>query len=177
MRLSSMRLLSFCAIGLSAIFCAAMPARASHPGTVSGSVTVKGTATAPASGPCPVSGIAGSCPDGDCMCITVPNATVIGGLHGSISLFATIDAGEENPVAPCTPVYVSISGTLSGGHQASPVSGDAFVVQCTGGKVAGGGWGMATPGNTVTGTGTVLGTFDGTNGKVTLKLSGTLTTH
>ena len=94
----------------------------------------------------------------------------------SVDLSATIDNGEEDSSAGCTPIYVSFSATARIPVEgSSTVSGDLFLVQCANGKLEGGAWGITASSADVRGGGIVSGTFDGTNGKVALTLTGTLT--
>ncbi len=148
-----------------------------HAITVTGTLNVTGTASAPASGACSVSGVTEACPDGNCVCVQVPGAKISGTATGSVDLFATIDNGEEDSSAGCTPIYVSFSGTAKVPtiRGRSTESGELFLVQCANGVLKGGTWGITASSAGVTGGGTISGTFDGNRGKVALKLTGTLT--
>jgi len=148
--------------------------QAAHPITVSGTLNVTGRATAPASGPCAVSGFT-ACPDGNCVCVQVPGAAIAGSATGRADLSATIDNGEADSSAGCTPIYVSFTATAKVPTVgSSTVSGDLFLVQCENGVLKGGAWGITAASADVGGSGTISGTFDGTKGKVALQLTGTL---
>ena len=147
------------------------------PITVSGTLKVNGTASAPASGPCGGLSFTQSCPDSNCVCVTVSNAAIAGSATGKVDLSATIDNGEEDSSAGCTPIYLSFSATakIPDEEGNTTESGDLFFVQCGNGKLEGGTWGITASSVGLTGRGVVSGTFDGTHGKVALTLTGTLT--
>jgi hypothetical protein len=148
--------------------------QAAHSITVSGTLNVTGRATAPASGPCAATGFT-ACPDGNCVCVQVPHAAITGSATGSVNLSATIDNGEEDSSAECTPIYASFSATATiPAAGSASVSGDLFLVQCANGALEGGAWDITAASANVGGSGTISGTFDGTKGKVALKLTGTL---
>ncbi len=149
--------------------------QAAHPLTVNGTLNVTGRATAPASGPCAVSGFT-ACPDDNCICVQVPGAKIAGSATGNADLSATIDNGEADSSAGCTPVYVSFTATATVPTVGSAtVAGDLFLVQCANGTLEGGTWGITASSGDVGGSGTVSGKFDGSKGKVALKLTGTIT--
>ncbi len=162
------------AVSAAAILILSWP-QVARPITVTGTLKVTGTASAPASGPCGVSDFTQGCTDGDCVCVQVAGATISGSATGHANLFATIDNGEEDSSAGCTPIYVSFSANARiPSVGSSTVSGDLFLVQCANGTLEGGAWGITAASADVGGSGTVSGKFDGTKGKVALKLTGTL---
>ena len=162
------------AVSAAAIFILSWPQSAAGI-AVTGTLKVTGTASAPASGPCGVSDFTQACPDGDCVCVQVSGATISGSATGHANLFATIDNGEEDSSAGCTPIYVSFSANAQVPSEgSSTVSGDLFLVQCANGKLEGGAWGITASSANLGGGGTVAGTFDGNKGKLALELTGTL---
>jgi len=165
------------AVSAAAILAFSWPQSArGKPVTVSGTLKVTGTTSGPAAGPCGGLSFTQSCPDGECVCVQVPGATISGTATGKVDLSATIDNGEEDSSAGCTPIYLSFSGTARIPVEGiTTESGEAFFVQCGNGKLEGGAWGITTSSVGLKGRGIVSGTFDGTHGKVALKLTGTLT--
>jgi len=106
----------------------------------------------------------------------VAGAAISGSATGSVDLSATIDHGEQDSSAGCTPIYGSFSGTAQVPTKGSSTeSGELFLIQCANGVLEGGTWGITASSVDLTGGGIISGTFDGTSGKVALKLTGTLT--
>jgi hypothetical protein len=141
--------------------------------TESVSFTINGAGSV-SSGACTVGGYGSTCRSGACMCLTVESGKVSGSFTGSSEVFATIDTG--NSELQCQPVFITANATLIHKKVTQTSVLDLLAALCPAGahQAFTGGWGIESSSDQSTGKGTLTGTFNRSNNKVSITLKGTI---